>query len=165
MTDSRSSRSTRPMLAARRMMFRVPMVCGLTIPAFLTFGPPMALGADAAVATASAVAPEDAADREGERCTVIMKVSSSRLMEDTGSCFLNSQEDHRDEKNFTVVIFRRGLEDFSQAGIKDPAEHFLDKTIRVTGKVELHKDKPQIKVDRIDQIELVPESTAGTPQD
>ncbi|NBX30413.1 hypothetical protein EBR04_08250 [bacterium] len=115
-------------------------------------------GQDAAVADAVAITPDEAAAHAGKECVVTMRVNSSRHMADAGRCYLNSLDDHRDEKNFTVVIFRRGLEDLARSDIGDPAEHFLDKTIRVTGTVEMYKEKPQIKVDRAEQIELVPEA-------
>lgn len=114
------------------------------------------------VVEAVPVEPADAARHVGEWCVVTMKVSSGRLMADAGRCYLNSRKDHRDRENFTAVIFRQGLEKFSKAEIADPASHFLDKTIRVTGTIELYKDKPQIKVELVDQIEVVSdEATAG----
>jgi len=114
------------------------------------------------VVEARPVEPADAARHVGQWCVVTMKVSSGRLMADAGRCYLNSRKDHRDKENFTAVIFRQGLEKFAKADIDDPAAHFLDKTIRVTGTIELYKDKPQIKVELVDQIEVVSdEATAG----
>ena len=82
-------------------------------------------------------------------------------MEEAGRCYLNSRKDFRDDENFTVVIFSEGLESFADAGIADPAKQFRGKTIRVTGTVELYKDKPQIKVERADQIELAPDAAGA----
>lgn len=108
-----------------------------------------------AVAT---VAPEDAAAHIGEVCAVTMPVAGGRLMADTGRCFLNSRENHRDKDNFTVVIFAPGLAKFAEAGIEDPAAHFKGKTIRVTGRIDLHREQPQIKVTLPEQIEVMPEA-------
>lgn len=107
------------------------------------------------VVEAKPVKIEDAAKHVGEWCVVTMKVSSSRMMADAGRCYLNSHKDHRDRDNFTAVIFKQGLEKFAKADVDDPAKHFLDKTVRVTGTIELYKEKPQIKVELVDQIELV----------
>jgi DNA/RNA endonuclease YhcR with UshA esterase domain len=79
-------------------------------------------------------------------------------MADTGRCFLNSRENHRDKDNFTVVIFAPGLAKFAEAGIEDPAAHFKGKTIRVTGRIDLHREQPQIKVTLPEQIEVMPEA-------
>jgi len=120
---------------------------------------------DAAVAEAVAITPDEAADNVGKECVVTMRVASSRHMADAGRCYLNSHKDFRDEHNLTVVIFKRGLERFAEEKIDDPAEHFRGKTIRVTGTVELYKEKPQIKVDRVEQIEIVPEADAAAGDD
>jgi DNA/RNA endonuclease YhcR with UshA esterase domain len=119
------------------------------------------LAQDAAVADAVAITPDEAASHVGEKCVVEMRVNSSRHMADAGRCYLNSHKDFRDASNVTVVIFRRGLENFAEEKIDAPAEHFRGKTIRVTGVVEMYKDKPQIKVERVEQIELVPEADAA----
>jgi hypothetical protein len=115
------------------------------------------------VVEAVPVKPEEAAKHVGEWCVVTMKVSSGRLMADAGRCYLNSHKDHRDKENFTAVIFRQGLEKFAKADIADPATHFLDKTIRVTGTIEIYKDKPQIKIELVDQIEVMDDAAAAAP--
>lgn len=107
---------------------------------------------------AEAVAPEDAAAHVGTICSVTMPVASGRLMPDGSRCFLNSRADHRDKGNFTVVIFASGLAKFAEAGVADPAGHFKDKTIRVTGRIDLHREQPQIKVTLPEQIEVLPEA-------
>jgi len=118
--------------------------------------PAAAVAQDAAAADLLAITPDEAAAHVGDECVVTMRVESSRHMADAGRCYLNSHKDFRDEHNLTVVIFKRGLERFAEEKIDDPAEHFRGKTIRVTGTIELYKEKPQIKVDRVDQVELVP---------
>ena len=80
---------------------------------------------------------------------------AARLLADKEICFLNSHEDHRESDNFTAVIFRDGLTRFAADGIKDPAAHFRDKTIRVRGRIEEHQGRPQIKVEQPGQIEVV----------
>jgi len=105
-----------------------------------------------------AVAPEDAAAHVGKVCSVAMPVASGRLMPDGSRCFLNSHADHRDKGNFTVVIFASGLDAFEKAGIDDPGAHFKGKTIRVTGRIDLHREQPQIKVTLPEQIEVLAEA-------
>lgn len=66
--------------------------------------------------------------------------------------FLNFHVDWRDR--FYLVVFRDAY-----AGVPGgkPEEHYLHKTIRVTGRVDLHKGRPQLKVYDADQIEVVAE--------
>ena len=118
----------------------------------------VAVAADAPVAErAAVVVAADAADHVGEECVVEMVVRAARALADKEICFLNSSQDRRDEDNFTVVIFKAGLEAFREAGIENPALHFLDKKIRVRGVVGEHKERPQIVVTDPGQIEVVAE--------
>jgi hypothetical protein len=113
--------------------------------------------ADTAVAepAAPAVAPADALAHAGEECTVEFTVEAARKLPGKEVCFLNSCRDHRDEQNFTVVIFKGGLERLKADGIESPAEHFAKATIRVRGVVEKRDGRPQIVVDEPGQITVV----------
>lgn len=121
--------------------------------------------ADSAVAdpVIPAVAPADAAAHAGEECTVEFVVETARKLPGKDVCFLNSCRDHRDEKNFTVVIFKGGLDRLKADGIESPAEHFEKATIRVRGVIEKRNDRPQIVVDEPGQITLVTEATRAEP--
>jgi hypothetical protein len=122
--------------------------------------------ADAAVGEeAPRIDASEAADHVGEECVVEMVVEAGRLLEDKNMCFLNTRKDRRAADNFTVVIFRRGLERFREADIEDPASHFLDRTIRVRGTVAEHKGQPQIVVEDPEQVELVEEPAAAADSD
>jgi hypothetical protein len=112
-------------------------------------------GQDAAVAELPTVASTEAGGHVGKQVRVELVVASSRLMADRGVCFLNSRKDHRDDDNFTVVIFRDGLGRFAEAGIDDPAGRFDARTIRVRGTVAERNGKPQIVVELPDQIEII----------
>jgi len=105
---------------------------------------------------AVSIAADEACRHVGERCRVTMAVAGGRLL-NTSRCFLNSERDHLDEKNFTAVILGPGLRRFERAGVDDPFTLFEGKAIRVTGVISLHKDKPQIVVEVPGQIELLPE--------
>jgi hypothetical protein len=107
------------------------------------------------------IAPEEAAAHDGKACTVEMTVRSARHLDDKEMCFLNSSKQHRDADNFTVVIFKTGLVRLGEAGIAAPADHYLDRTIRVRGVVQVRNEKPQIVIETPNQIELVEEPAAG----
>ena len=69
--------------------------------------------------------------------------------------YLNSEEDYKDAKNFTIFIAKDDVEKFKKAGIEKPEVHFKGKTIEVSGTVVLQKEKPQIQVKELDQIKIV----------
>jgi DNA/RNA endonuclease YhcR with UshA esterase domain len=94
----------------------------------------------------------DAAKKVDAKVTVEMEVKSTG---GKSSYYLNSETDFRDDKNFTIFIPRDAVEKFKQAKIENPADHFKGKTIQVTGTVVLYQKKPQIKVDRPEQIKIV----------
>src|SRR5580704_16219540 len=95
----------------------------------------------------------DAVNRAGQTVTVRMEVKSAAA--GRGNYFLNSEATWNDPKNFVVFIPAEAAEKFKRAGIANPAEYFNGKTILVTGTVVLNDHKPQIKVERPDQIEIV----------
>ncbi|MDX1962358.1 MAG: hypothetical protein SFX18_04350 [Pirellulales bacterium] len=99
----------------------------------------------------------EAADHVGKLCVVEFKVLSSNLKNEKSPCFLNSKGNYKDKDNFQVVIFPKDLEKFKEAQIDDPALHFAGKLIRVTGKIEMHKGKPEIEIRDPAQIEIVEE--------
>ena len=99
------------------------------------------------------VGPMEAAKKVNEEVTLQMEVKSAALRE--GVCFLNSEEDFKDAKNFTVFIDKEALAKFKEAKIEDPAAHFKGKTIQVKGKVSLFRDRPEIKVSGPDAIKIV----------
>ena len=109
----------------------------------------------AAIAPVEAVTPAEAVAHAGEECTVELVVAAARKLPGKDVCFLNSKKDHRDEDNFTVVIFKDGLERLKSDGIENPAEHFLDATIRVRGVIEKRDGRPQIVVEEPGQIVVV----------
>lgn len=108
------------------------------------------------------VDPASAGEHVGETCAIKMRIQSARRG-DSPLCFLNSEADFRDKKNFTVVIFEAGLTKFKEAGIAEPEKHFDGKMIRVTGKVENYRGRPQIRVEEPKQIEILKEPAAETP--
>jgi DNA/RNA endonuclease YhcR with UshA esterase domain len=82
-----------------------------------------------------------------------MEVKSAALR--SGVCFLNSEEDYQDAKNFTVFLDKEALQKFKEAKVDDPAAQFKGKTVQVKGKVKLYRDRPEIALSGPDQIEIV----------
>jgi len=106
-----------------------------------------------AAADPEAVTPAEAAKKVNEQVTLQMEVKSAALR--SGVCFLNSEEDFKDDKNFTVFIDKDALAKFKEAKIDDLAAHFKGKTIKVTGKVTLYQERPEIKVSGPDDVKVV----------
>src|SRR5262249_31762773 len=111
--------------------------CGVVLG--LTFLPVWPAAAGKGV---KALTPEAAAKQVNEKCTVEMVVKSTG--KSSGVFFLNSKEDYKDPDNFTVFINKEGAEKLKETKIEDPAAHFRNKTIRVTGVVKLYREKPEI---------------------
>jgi len=64
-------------------------------------------------------------------------------------CFLNYDPDWQGK--FYIAIFKEAFD-----LLPDPPEtHYLNRTLLVTGKVSLHRDRPQIEVRDVSQIEVV----------
>ena len=97
---------------------------------------------------------EDIGQHVGDSVKICSKVFSARYFEQSknsptllnmGAAFPNQL--------FTVVIWSEVRKQFETA----PDVFFLNKTVCVTGKVELFKDKPQIVLHSKEQIEVVKE--------
>jgi DNA/RNA endonuclease YhcR with UshA esterase domain len=107
-------------------------------------------------AKAKPLTPVEAIKKVNEKVTVEMFVRTTKnRLEKRGEIYLDSELDFRDEKNLGIVVTKDGAAKFKQAGVDDPAEHFKDKTIRVTGTVIIKMDRPRIEVDDPKQIEIV----------
>lgn len=100
-----------------------------------------------------ALTPAEAVKKVNEEVTMQMEVKSASKRET--SCFLNSEADFKDAKNFTLFIDKDTLAKFKDAKIDDPATHFKGKVVEVKGKVTLFKDKAQIKLSGPDAIKIV----------
>jgi hypothetical protein len=100
--------------------------------------------------------PVEARKKVGETITVEMKVQAAKdRLEQRGEIYLDSETNFRDAKNFAVVITKAGAAKLKEAGVVDPAGHFKDKIIRVTGKVKLVQNVPRIEIDDAKQIHVV----------
>lgn len=117
--------------------------------AFILVFVPSALAVD----DAKVLTTDEAAKQVDKKCTVQMDVKSTGKSGEL--TFLNSNENFRDDKNFTIVIDKDAIEKLKKAKIDDPIAHFKGKTIQVTGTVTLYNKKPQIKVQDAEQIKIV----------
>ncbi len=100
-------------------------------------------------------------DHVGEEVVTEFEVKASKFVKEKKICFLDSQQDHKSKENFAVIIKGdEALKRFAEAKIPDPAEHYRNKKIRVRGKVSLHRGQPQIVVESVAQIELLPAKPA-----
>ena len=102
------------------------------------------------------LSPVEAISRVNESVTVEMLVRRTKRCSGSRQVFLDSEANHRDPKNLSVVVTEGGRAKFSEAGIDDPAAHFDGKTVRVHGMVVIRKEnRPYIEVHDPSQIELV----------
>jgi hypothetical protein len=101
------------------------------------------------------VAAADAKSHVDERCTVEMKVRASKDAGPRREYYLDSEEDFHDEKSFAVVISYDHAEKFKNAGIDNPAEYYMGKKLRVTGKVIAENDQVRIRADDPAQIKIM----------
>jgi DNA/RNA endonuclease YhcR with UshA esterase domain len=100
--------------------------------------------------------PVEARKKVGERITVQMEVKAAKdRLEKRGEIYLDSQENFKDEKNFAVVITKKGAASLKEAGIDDPAGHFKGKIIRAGGVVKEVSGVPRIEIDEAKQIQVV----------
>ncbi len=106
----------------------------------------------AADAPAKPLTPAEAAKKVDEKVVVEMEVKSTG---GKNNRYLDSEENYKDDHNFTVFIPKDALDKFKEAKIDDPAVYYKGKTVRVTGAVALHENKPQIEVEDPAQIEIV----------
>jgi hypothetical protein len=101
------------------------------------------------------VAAADAKSHIDESCTVEMNVRASKDARPRREYYLDSEEDFHDEKNFAVVISYDHAEKFKKAGIDNPADYYMGKKLRVTGKVIAENDQVRIRIDDPAQIKVV----------
>lgn len=99
----------------------------------------------------------EARDHLDETATVEMLVTRSRKADKQKSYYLDSEQEIDDPKNLAVVISFKHASAFKSAGIEDPAEHFRDKTIRVTGKIVKEGKQTRIRVESPRAIKVVDE--------
>jgi DNA/RNA endonuclease YhcR with UshA esterase domain len=100
--------------------------------------------------------PVEARKQVGKEITVKMEVRTTKdRLETRGEIYLDAEQDFKDEKNFAVVITRKGAGSLKDAGIADPADHFKGETITARGTVKEVDGVPRIEIDEAKQIAVV----------
>src|SRR5262245_54144453 len=113
----------------------------------------LAVGLLALAEEAKPLGPVEARKQVGKEITVKMEVKAAKdRLEKRGEIYLDAEEDFKDEKNFAVVITKKGAASLKEAGIDDPAGHFKGKTIRATGTVKEVDGVPRIEIDDAKQV-------------
>ena len=114
--------------------------------------PPAVLGSEPSK-TVQSISPKDAAKHEGKVATVCGVVSSARyLAESTGRTsshnptFLNFGGKFPNH-DFTAVIFEDNREKFGE-----PEKSCLNKSVCVTGKIEIYREKPEVVLTEPEQL-------------
>lgn len=107
------------------------------------------------------IGPAEAATQVDKSVVLRMVVKSASISGNVG--FLNSESNHRDEKNFVVFLNSKVLSQFRDADIDDPPAHFKGKLVEVKGKVTLHRGKPEIILDKSSLIRIVEERGKPVP--
>lgn len=107
------------------------------------------------------IKPEEVAQHVGDSVSVTGKVYGGRYFPNSeGAPTLLNIGAAYPNQLYTVVILGAARKEF--AGV--PERDLLDKNIRVSGKVELYKGKPQVLVHRLSQLTTVPPASSATSQ-
>jgi len=101
------------------------------------------------------VAAEKAIDHVGETVQIEMTVQSGKKADSSERYYLDSEKDYKSSTNVAVVIPFETAAAFEKEGVKDILAHFLDKKVRVTGKVVRSADQTRIFVTDPKKIELI----------
>ena len=86
---------------------------------------------------------------EGKLVTVCEKVVDTHVTKESKVVYLNFGHPYP-AQTFTGVIFAGDVSKFSY----QPEEYLKGKTICVTGTVKIYKDKPEIIINRQDQVQI-----------
>lgn len=102
------------------------------------------------------IKPEEARKHVGKKCSVTFLVQRTKHSEKRKRWYLDSEEDFNDEKNLGIQIEESGAKLLREKkNVDDPATYYLKKSVRVVGKVFLEDERPYIRVDDPDQIDVV----------
>jgi serine/threonine protein kinase len=102
----------------------------------------------------SPIRPEQAGNYYGQQVTVEMKVMGAGKARTAELYFLNSKTNYTAEDNFSVTLDKRVLDQFMAKGITSK-DAFVNKTIRVSGVITKYQNRPQIVVEKVDQIQII----------
>lgn len=104
------------------------------------------------------IKPEEARQHAGKKVEVVFEVKGSKNAVKRKTVYLDSESDFRDEKNLGIAISEKGVEALKQKrGVDDPAEFYRTRKIRVVGEVVIEEERPYIKVDDAEQLDVFDE--------
>jgi|GEM_PF-3558084 len=113
-----------------------------------TLGEPEEVKPIAAEPKAGEVIPWDQAHLHmGRTITVEGKIITTKRL--ATICFLNFTNEASGGDSFYLVVFKDNFDDWGGF----PEQAFLNKTVRVTGKIEDHKGRAQLKINKKEQVE------------
>jgi len=142
---------------ALQQKFELPLLTPGAAPIAVATKPASSTQPAAAPKTPGAITVAEAISKVGEKVTVEFKVKATGQTMDGVRVFLNSTQRRDDAENFTVVLMMRDIGDaLKAAGVSDPPNYYKNKTVRVTGTVAPFREKPQIVVDDVTMIAVVP---------
>ncbi len=98
---------------------------------------------------AQTIAADSIASYVGKEVTVCEKVIDTHVTKESGVTYLNFGHPYP-AQSFTGVIFAGDAKNFQY----DPAVYLKGKTICVTGIVKIYKDRPEIIINKPDQIKV-----------
>lgn len=103
------------------------------------------------------ITPEKARGHIGEHVVVTFTVKSAKDAKHREVYFLDSETDFNDEKNLGIRIPYALSNEFANENITDIANHFLNKKIRATGKIEENEGRPYLILEKAADLKVVEE--------
>lgn len=101
------------------------------------------------------IQPQEARQHVGQKVEVVFEVKASKNSIKRKTVFLDSETDFRDVRNLGIAISEQGQTELkTQRHIEDAATFYRGKQIRVVGVVVLEDERPYIKVDYAEQLDL-----------
>ncbi len=101
------------------------------------------------------IKPEEARRHIDKKVEVVFEVKASKHSEKRKTTYLDSETTFSDEKNLGIAVSEKGIAELKQKrGVDAPADYYRGKKIRVVGTVVLEEDRPYIKVDDAEQLDL-----------
>jgi hypothetical protein len=104
------------------------------------------------------IKPAEARQHVAKKVEVVFEVKASKHSAKRKTTYLDSEADFNDQNNLGIAVSEQGIADLKQQrGVESPAEYYRGRKIRVVGTVVLEEDRPYIKVDAAEQLDLAKE--------
>jgi polyisoprenoid-binding protein YceI len=118
---------------------------------------PVLLAADRqSAATAKVIDPTEAIKLAKRlKVTVQFEIKSVGVSKDKEHWWLNSEPDWKDAKDFSVFVPKSTVEMYKAKKIIDPLKEFKDKTVQVSGYLEVRKVTTQLTLHDIADLKII----------